>query len=98
MFLINNIYEEIRNNHLQSQYHKRLANSIIRKYIITNPKSTNIDDTIRKNLRSHYEKYEKIQAILSAKLLMPSNQIKTIRRQHPCQRDEQCLNKAFFFS
>ena len=31
------IYEEFRTNHLRSGYHKRLANSIIRKYIIVKP-------------------------------------------------------------
>ena len=32
------LYEDFRNNHLQSGFHKRLANSIIKKYIIINPK------------------------------------------------------------
>ena len=68
------MYEEFRNNHLQSGFHQRLANSIIRKYIITNPKPNKID-TIIKYLRSHYKKYEKFQVILSVKLLIPSNQV-----------------------
>ena len=90
------MYEEFRKNHLQSGFHKRLANSIIRKNNITNPNKN--DDTIRKYFRSHYEKYEKVQVILSVKLLIPSNQIKNIRRQHPCNRDQRCINIAFFFS
>ena len=49
------MYEEFRKNHLQSGFHKGLANSISRKYIINNPKPNKIDDTIRKNLRSHYK-------------------------------------------
>ena len=32
------------------------------------------------------------------KLLLPSEQIKNIRRQHPCHRDEQCKNNPSFFS
>ena len=48
------MYESFRNNHLQSGFHKRLANSIIRKCIITYPKPNKIDDTVRKYLRSHY--------------------------------------------
>ena len=49
-------YEEYKNNRLQSGFNKRLANSIIRKYIITKPDK--IDDTIRKYLGLHYRKYE----------------------------------------
>ena len=30
------MYEKFRKNHLQSGFHKRLANSIIKKYNITN--------------------------------------------------------------
>ena len=51
------MYEEFRNNNFQSGFHKRLANSIIRNYIIANPKPKRIDDTIRKYLGSHYKKY-----------------------------------------
>ena len=87
------MYEEFRNNHLQSGFHKRLAISIIRKYNITNPKPSKNDDTIRNFLGSYYKKYEKIQVILSVKLLMPSKQIKYIKRQYPCHRDQQCINK-----
>ena len=47
------MYEEFRNNHLQSGLHKRLANSLIGKFIITNPERNKNDDTIRKYLRSH---------------------------------------------
>ena len=91
------MYEIFKYNHLQSGFHKRLANSIIRKHIFTHPKPNKIDDTIRKYLRSHYKKFEKFQAIISAKVLIPSNQIKNIRRQHACHRDKQCINNAFFF-
>ena len=97
-FCDNVIYKENKDNHLQSGFHKRLANSIIRRYLITNTKSNKIDDTIRKYLKSHYEKYENLQVILSVKLLLPSNQIKNIRRQYPHDRDKLCLNQAFFLS
>ena len=65
-------YEEFRSNHLQSGFHKGLANSIIRKYIITIPKPNKTDDAIRKYLRSHYGKCEKFQVILSVKLVKNS--------------------------
>ena len=91
------VYEIFTNNHLQSRSHKRLVISIIRKYIITYPKPNKIDDTIKKYLRSHCKKYEKFQALLSTMLLMPSNQTKNIRRQHPCHRDRQCIESSFFF-
>ena len=29
---------------------------------------------------------------------MPSKQIKNIRRQHPCHRDQHCINNPSFFS
>ena len=67
------IYEELRNNHLRSGYHKHLSDPIIRRYIITNPEPNKIDDTIRKKLRLHYRKYEKFLVIFSVKLLLPSN-------------------------
>ena len=92
------IYEEFRINHLQSRFHKRLVNSIIKKYIITNPKSNKIDDKNRKHLRLHYKGYVIFQVVLSLKLLSPSNQIKNNRRQYPCHRDQGCINNAFFFS
>ena len=41
------IYEDFRNNHLKSGFHKRSANSINRKNVITNPKPNKIDDTIK---------------------------------------------------
>ena len=50
--------EEYKNNHLQSGFHKRLANLIVRKYFVTNPKLNKIDDTIKKFLRIHYRKTE----------------------------------------
>ena len=60
------IYEEFRDNHLQSRYHKRLANSIIRKFIISEPNG--VGKTISKYLRLHYRKYEKLFAIIVVKL------------------------------
>ena len=51
------IYEEFRTNHLQSGNHKRLANSIIGKYIFVNP--IRVDETVAEFLRLHYRKYEK---------------------------------------
>ena len=92
------MHEELRNIHLQSGFHKRLANSIIRNCFFTSPKSNKIDVTIRKSLISHFKKYEKIQVLLSVKLLIPSNQMKNIRRQHPCHRDQQCIKNVFLFS
>ena len=92
------MYEEFRKFRLQSGFHKRLANLIIRKYIITNPKPNKIDDTLRNYLRSHNKKYENFQVILSVKLLVPSKEIKQIRRQHPCNRDQRCINNPSFFS
>ena len=61
------IYENFANNHLRSGYHKHLPDSIIRRYIITNPEPNKIDDTIRKSLRLHYRKNEKFLVILSTK-------------------------------
>ena len=92
------IYEEFRSNHLQSGFHKRLSNSIIRKYIITNPEANKIDDIIRKKIRLHYKNYEKFQAILSVKLLMTSNQIKNNRRHFTCYRGQGCLYNPSFLS
>ena len=80
------------------KFHKRLANSIIRKIIITHPKPNKLDDTIRKYLRSHYKKHENFQAIIYAKFIMPLNQIKKIIKQHPCHRDQQCIKNPSFFS
>ena len=78
------MYEELRDNHLQSGFHKRSANSIIKKCFVTDPKPTKIENTIGKYLRSHYKTYENFQVILSVKLILPSNQIKNFRRQHQC--------------
>ena len=89
------IYEEFRNNHLQSRYHKHLANSIIRKYIITKPYG--LGETIAEYLRSHYRKYEKFFAITVVKLSTPSNQIKNIRRHFKCHRSQGCISDAYFF-
>ena len=75
------IYEEFINNHLRSGYHKRLANSIIRKHIINNLKPNKVDDTIRNYLRLHYKKDEKFLAVRSVKLSSQSDQIKYIRRR-----------------
>ena len=82
------IYHVFRDNHLRSGFHRRLANLNIRKYIITNPEPNKIDDIIRKNLRLNYRKYEKFLAIISVKLLLPSNQIKYIRRRQQCSFKE----------
>ena len=90
--------EEFRNNHLQSRFHKRSANSIIRKYINTSPKPNKINDKIRKYVRLHYKKYEKFPIVLLVKLSIPSNQNKNFNRQYPCHRDQECVNNAFFFS
>ena len=92
------IYEEFRSNHLQSGFHKRLSNSIIRKYNNTNPEPIKNDDSNRKYLRLHYKKHEKFQAILSMKLLMASNQIKNIKRQFTCYPSQGRLNNSSFLS
>ena len=92
------MYEEFRKNHLQSGFHKRLVTSIIRKYIFSNPKTNKDDNINRKHLISHYRNYEKNLVILSMKLLILPNQYKNIRRQHPCHRNQQCINNASFFS
>ena len=42
------VYDELRSNHLQSGFHKRLSNSIIRNYVITNPEPNTIDDISKK--------------------------------------------------
>ena len=91
------VSKELRNNHLQSGFHKSLANLITRKYSITKSKPKKIDDTIRNYLRLHYKKYEKFLVILSVKLVLPPNQIKNNRRQYTCHRDQECINNAFFF-
>ena len=62
------MYKEVRNNHLQSRFHKQLAISIIRKYTINNPKPNKINDIIRNYLKILYKKYEKFQVLLSMKL------------------------------
>ena len=91
-------YEEFKDNHLKSRFHKRLANSIIRKYIINNPKPDKIDDIIEIYLRLHYKNYEKFLAIISVKLLIPSNQIKYIRRRQECRPRNGCVLDSSFFS
>ena len=91
------IYQEFANNHLRSGYRKRLANSIIRKYVITNQKPNKIDDTIRKYLRFHYRKYEKFLAILSVKLILQSDQIKYIRRQQEFPRNGWVIESSTSF-
>ena len=89
---------ELRNKHLKSKFHKSFVNSIIRRYIIRSPLPNKIDDIIRKQLRIHYEKYNKFQVVLLFELLMPSNQIKYIRIQRSSRRFRLCLPNAFFFS
>ena len=70
---------------------------IVRKYFVTNPKLNKIDDTIKKFLRIHYRKIENILVLLSVKLLLPSNQLKIIRRQYPCHRNQGCIKNVFVF-
>ena len=89
------IYEEFQNNHLQSGYHKHLANSIIRKYIITKPDG--VGDTIANYLRSHYRENEKFFAIISVKFSTTSNQIRNIKRHFICHRSQQCISDAYCF-
>ena len=93
-----NINDVFRDNHLQSQYHKRLANLIIRKQIFTNPKPNKIDYLIRKYFILHYRKYEKFLPILSVKLILPSNQIKYIRRRQKCSFNDLAVKNSSFFS
>ena len=50
------IFEQFKDNHLQSRYHKRLAKSVIKKNINTNPTPNKFDDTIRKYVILHYRK------------------------------------------
>ena len=70
------IYEKFANNHLRSEYHKRLANSIIRKYIIVKPDWDG--ETIAEYLRSHYKKHQEFFSIIVVKLLTSSQEIKNI--------------------
>ena len=67
--------EEMKINHLESKFHNSFVNSIIRKYIISNPPPDKIEDTIRKYLRNPHDNYNKFRTVLLLKLLMPSNQI-----------------------
>ena len=92
----NVMYKEFRNNHLQSRFHKRLAISFIRKYIINNPKPSKIIDIIKNDLRIHYKKDNNFQVILSMKFLMSSNQIKFVRKQQPCPHNKQVINTLLF--
>ena len=89
------INEDFRNNHLKSGFHKRLLNSIMRKYVISNPKPNKIDDTIKKYLRLHCKNYEKFLVILSVMLILPSNQIKYFRRRQECPRNACVLDSSF---
>ena len=68
---------ELKNKHLESNFHSSLVNSII-----PNPNSNKIDDIIRIYFLIHNKNYHKFQVVLSLKLLRPSNQIKHIRIQH----------------
>ena len=92
------MYEKFSNNHLNSGFHKRLTNSISRKYIILNPKPNKLGDTIRKYSRLHYREYEKFLATYTVKLIMPSNQIKYVRKQFLCPFNQLCINDQSFFS
>ena len=78
------MYEKFSNNHLNSGFHKRLTNFIIRKYIILNPKPNKLDDTVRKYSRLHYRKDEKFLVLYSVKLIMSSNQIKCFSGNFSC--------------
>ena len=91
------IYEGFRDNHLESGFHGHLANSIIRKFIISNPKPNTIDDIIRKYIRSHHKKHEQFQVIILLRLILPSNQIKYIRRRQRCLGNELCVMNSSFF-
>ena len=82
---------------IESKYHSSLVNSIIRRYIIAKSTPNKIDDIIRKYLKIHFEKYEKIKVILLLKLLTSSNQIEYIRIQRSSSH-KICLPNAFFFS
>ena len=53
------IYDVLRDDYLQSQYHKWLANLIIRKHIFTEPEPNKIDYLIRKYFILPYRKYKK---------------------------------------
>ena len=89
---------ELKNKHLKSKFHNSFVNSIIRRYIITNPLPNKIYDIIRKHLRIHYEKYNKFQVVLLLKFLMPSNQNKYIRIHRSSRHYRLRLPNAFFFS
>ena len=52
------IYEEFRSNHFESGFHKRSANSIVRRYIINNPKPNKINNRVKRFLRLHHKKYD----------------------------------------
>ena len=71
----NIMHVELKNKHLESNFHSSLVNSII-----PNPNSNKIDDIIRIYVLIHKKNY-KFQ-VLSLKLLRPSNQIKHFRIQH----------------
>ena len=92
------MYEKFSNSHLQSGFHKRLANPFMRKYIITSPKPNKLDDTVRKHSRLHYRKYEKFLVIYTVKLIMPSNQNKYIRRKCSYLLNHLYINDHSFFS
>ena len=77
---------EIQNRHLESKFHSSLVNSIIMRYIISNLNPRQIEDTIRRYLTNHYEKYNNFQVVLLLELIMPSNQIKYVRIQRSSYR------------
>ena len=89
------IYEQFRIIHLQPGYHKRLANSTIRKYIISKPDG--VGQTIAKHLRSHFRNYEKKFVNFVVKLLTPSNQIKNKRRHFTCHPSQKCISDESYF-
>ena len=88
---------KLKNKHLESNFHSSPVNSIIRRCIIPNPKSNEIDETIRKYLTFQYKKHNKFQKVFLLKLLMTSNQNKYNRIQRSSRAYELCLTQAFFF-
>ena len=90
--------EELINNYLGSKFHTSLVNSAILTFIIPYSNPREIEDTIRRYLSNHYEKYNKFQVVLLLKLLKALNQIKQNRIQRSSYRYRLCLPNAFFFS
>ena len=94
----NIMIEEVKIIHLESKPHISFVNSIIRKDIISIPLTDKIEDTIKKDLRIHYDKFDKIRIVLLLTLLMPSNQIIFIRIQRSSYCYKSRFSNAFFSS